>query len=61
MKTFLKVFATISLTMFAVISFIRLDLNVNEWGDGGRGVYLFFALAFSGILTAVIESDKSSK
>ena len=61
MKNFLKVFATISLTMLVTISFIRLDFNLSEWGESGRGAYLFFALAFSGILTAVIESDKSSK
>jgi hypothetical protein len=61
MKTFLKVFAVISLSIFAVISFIRFDINMADWGNGGRGVYLFFVIAFSGIVTAVIESDKSSK
>ena len=61
MKTFLKVFATVSLTMLVVISFIRLDFNLSEWGESGRGAYLFFSVTFSAIFTAVHESGKSTK
>jgi hypothetical protein len=61
MKTFLKSLLVISLSIFTLISFIRLDINVADWGESGRGAYLFFTLVFSFIATAIIESEKSSK
>jgi hypothetical protein len=61
MKTFLKVFATISLSLFAVISFIRFDVNVSDWEEGGRFAYTFFVLISSFTATAIIESEKTNK
>ena len=61
MKTFLKVVLTISISIFALVSFIRFDMNLADWGESGRGVYLFFTLVFSGIATAIIESEKTNK
>jgi hypothetical protein len=61
MKTFLKVVLTISISIFALVSFIRFDMNLADWGESGRGVYLFFTLVFSGITTAIIESEKTNK
>lgn len=61
MKTFVKVLLTIGLSIFAVISFIRFDLNVSAWGEAGRGAYTFFTLLFSFVGTAIIESENQSK
>ena len=57
LKTFLKTFAVVSLTIFAVISFIRLDVNISEWQEGGRFFYTFFVFVISFITTAITESE----
>lgn len=57
LKTFLKSLAVVSLTIFSVISFIRLDVNIAEWQEGGRFFYAFFVLVISAITTAITESE----
>lgn len=61
MKTFLKVLLAISLSIYSIISFIRLDLSIDDWGNSGRAIFLFFVLVFSAIVSIVIESDKLDK
>lgn len=60
MKTFVKLFLTIAVSVFAIVSFIRFDFNVAEWGDGGRGAYTFFVLLFSFVGTAIIEASNET-
>lgn len=61
MKTFIKVLASLSLSLYAIISFIRLDLDVRNWVTEGRFIYVVGCLFFSFIITAIIESDQTKK
>lgn len=61
MKTFIKVLASLSLSLYAIISFIRLDLDVRNWVAEGRFIYVVGCLFFSFIITAIIESDQTKK
>ena len=61
MKTFLKVFATISISIFAIVSFIRFEVSIGDWAETGRGAFLFVTLMFSFIATALIEDNKVNK
>jgi len=61
MKTFLKSLLISSLSIFAIVSFIRFDVNIADWGESGRGSYLFFTLLFSFVSATIMESEKSSK
>lgn len=60
MKDFAKVFLVVGAVVFAVVSFIRFDININEWGEAGRGAYLFFVFGCSLITTGVIKQNKSN-
>ena len=59
LKTFLKSLLVTSLTIFSVVSFIRLDINVAEWQEGGRFIYTFIVLVVSVISSAIIESENN--
>lgn len=58
MKTFIKVLASVSLSLYAIISFIRLDLDLRNWVAEGRFIYVVACLFISFIAMAMIESDK---
>jgi hypothetical protein len=58
MKTFIKVLASVSLSLYAIISFIRLDLDLRNWVIEGRFIYVVACLFLSIIASATIESDK---
>jgi hypothetical protein len=61
MKKFLKVFAISALSIFAIVSFIRFDINIAKWDEAGRGAFLFFTLLFSGVACAILESEELNK
>ena len=61
MKKFLKVFTISALSIFAIVSFIRFDINIAEWDEAGRGAFLFFTLLFSGVACAILESEEFNK
>jgi hypothetical protein len=58
MKTFLKVLASVSLSLYAIISFIRLDIDLRNWVAEGRFVYVVVCFFISFIACAMMESEK---
>jgi hypothetical protein len=58
MKTFIKTFAVVALSVYAVVSFIILDLDIRNWFIEGRVIYVLCCFAISVIVSAIIESEK---
>ena len=59
MKSFLKTFAIVGLSIFLVVSFIRFSLDVSAWTDLGRGAFTFFTLLFSALYEGIINADNN--
>lgn len=57
MKTFIKHFAFVTLSLYLVICFISFTPNISTWESSGRGAFLFFAIIFSVVSTAIVESE----
>jgi len=60
MKQFIKNFALVTLSFYAVIAFISFEPNISTWDTAGRGAFLFFSFVFSftGTLVAVADTNK---
>jgi hypothetical protein len=58
MRTFIKVLSIVALSIYAIVSFIRLDLDIRNWVIEGRMIYVFCCLVISVIVSAIIESEK---
>lgn len=56
MKNFLKNLIITAVSIFAIVSFVTLDINVTNWGNGGRICFVFFTLLITSVSTAIQES-----
>lgn len=57
MKSYLKILAIVSVSLYLIIAFVSFIPNPSEWDTGGRGAYAFFSL----ILSFVIEVSFNHK
>ena len=55
MKQFFKNFCLVALVVYSIIAFVSFLPNVADWGNAGRGAYLFIVILFSAVGTAITE------
>jgi hypothetical protein len=58
MRTFIRVLSIVALSIYAIVSFIILDLDIRNWVTEGRIIYVVCCLIISVIVSAIIESEK---
>ena len=58
MRTFIRVISIVALAIYAIVSFIILDLDIRNWLIEGRVIYVLCCLSISIIVSAIIESEK---
>lgn len=61
MKQFLIILAIVTLSMYAIVSFISFQPNPSDWGNGGRGAFTFFDLLLTFVIYISFEECKPSK
>lgn len=61
MKSYLKVLALVSISFYSIVSFVSFTPNPSEWGSGGRGAFVFFAVIVSVVIdVAFTEYNKEN-
>lgn len=60
-KQFLIFLGIVTLSMYAIVSFISFTPNPSDWGNGGRGAFTFFDLLLSFVTYISFEECKPNK
>lgn len=47
MKSYFKTLALVTLCFYALVSFVSFTPNPSDWGNGGRGAFVFFSMMLS--------------
>jgi len=59
MYTFIKVLGIVTISLYAIVSFISLAPNPSTWDTGGRAAFVAFAIIFSLAGTAIFEDSQT--
>lgn len=64
MKSYLKVLALVSISFYALVSFVSFLPNPTHWDVGGRGAFAFLTIIVSIVVEVALvsfENEQASK
>jgi len=56
MKSYFKTLALVSISFYALVSFVSFTPNLTHWDVGGRGAFAFFTIIVSVVVEVAMES-----
>jgi hypothetical protein len=56
MKSYFKTLALVSISFYALVSFVSFTPNLTHWDVGGRGAFAFFTIIVSVVVEVAMDS-----